>query len=385
MQGSPRKVLILLPYARWGGPGSLLATLLRHLERWQAVVVLPRGGEGGAKLEAAGARVLELDGLATMPRVRRPWQLGPALRHQATSTWRLVRLIRQERPALVHSFSEGLLTGGVAARLTGLPAVCQAIGMSIFQPPAVGLAVTALLGRLYDRILCAQPVIRDEFLACGAKPQRLTVLVNCIEPELVRQRAAAAGPARPPESLPVVAMVASMDRRKGHDLLIRAAGLLRQRGVGLRVRILGSVDDDPAFREELTGLVRQLGLTEQVELTGAVENVPAELARAQLYAVPSRSEALPVAGLEAMALGLPVVATRVGGLPYMVVHRETGLLCMPQDPDALADALAQLLQDPRRARTLGEAGRARVDRLFDAAVVAPRLEQVYDELTAGRS
>jgi len=376
--GGPRLVLYLLPYARWGGPGSLLGNLLRRLERHRALVAIPRGGEGAALLQAAGARVVEVDGLSTLPREWRPWRLGLLLQHQAGTLRRLVCLVRRERPALVHTFSEAMPLGGAVARLSRLPAVCQVIGMSIFQPPAVGLVTSALLGRLYDRLLCAQPVIRDELLARGVRPEKLAVLVNCVEPERIREQAS--GCSAQPAGRPLVTMVAGMDRRKGHDLLIRAVALLQQRQLPVQLRILGSVGGDPALHAELGELIARLGLQQQVELAGAVPCVPAELARATVHAVPSRSEALSVAGLEAMALGLPVVASRVGGNPFMVVHGETGLLCPPEDPAALAEALASLLGDPPRAKAMGEAGRVRVARLFDAAVVAPLLEKIYDVL-----
>jgi len=374
-------VLFVLPFRRWGGPGSMLTIFLRHLTRYRALVAVPPDTEGQAALRGTGATVVEVPGLATVPRPTSPGRAARLTAEQVQGVGQLVRLIRRTRPDIVHGFSEGLLQAGIAARLVGRPSVTQAIGMTIFSPPAVGLLTTRLLARLSDLILCAQPMIQGEFTRFGAPLARLQLLHNCIEPADVRRQAADVGPASGP---PLLTLVAGMDRRKGHDLLLRAAGRLRDRGIACRVRIVGSVEDDLGFFGELLRLRSELRLGELVDFAGPSDCVPRHLAEGTVHVVPSRIEALPLAGLEAMALGRPVVATRVGGNPYLVVEEETGLLAEAGDPQSLAAQLARVLTDPALARRLGAQGQARVEELFAADRVLPELELAYDRLL-GRS
>ncbi len=370
-------VLFLLPFYRWGGPGSLLRILLRHMSRYRGIVAVPPDAEGQDLLRDTGAKVIELPGLRTVPRRLASPALPLELAHEARLLGRILGTLRAERPTLVHSFTEGLLLGGAAARILGIPSVIHTIGMTIFHPWEVGLVTSRLLSRLADRLLCAQPLIRNEYLGFGVPPARLRLLANCIEPEVVR---AQAGPVARAEGAPLLTFVASMDRRKGHDLLLEAVAILKDRGRAVRLRVIGATTDDPGFYRELQDLVERRGIADRVEFTGGVYDVPRRLADAWIHVVPSRIEALPLAGIEAMTLGLPVVATRVGGNPYLVEEGVTGLLAEAAQPASLADRIAELLDDPERARRMGRAGRQRVAELFDAAVVAPKLEGIYDEL-----
>jgi glycosyltransferase involved in cell wall biosynthesis len=114
-----------------------------------------------------------------------------------------------------------------------------------------------------------------------------------------------------------------------------------------------------------------------VLLLGEVGDVAGLLARGRLFVLPSRSEGISLTLLEAMARGLPVVATRVGGTPEVVVDGETGLLVPPGDPAALADAILRLQRDPEAGRRMGEAGRPRVERIFDVCRMVAEYEALY--------
>jgi glycosyltransferase involved in cell wall biosynthesis len=139
--------------------------------------------------------------------------------------------------------------------------------------------------------------------------------------------------------------------------LIRALALLRG---SFHATLVGSGPDQRAVEDE----VRRANLTGSVLLAGERDDVPELLASSAIFVLSSRSEALPVSVLEAMAAGLPVVATRVGGVPELVVEGETGLLVASADPPALAAALQRLLDDPELRAQFGAAGRARVEEHF---------------------
>lgn len=169
-------------------------------------------------------------------------------------------------------------------------------------------------------------------------------------------------------SNPVATIVAigRLIDKKGFADLVRACGLLKKRGREFRCEIIGEGPND------LRAPISELGLESHVTLAGpkTQQEIIAQLAGATVLVLPSvvdpdgARDNLPTVIMEAMAAGLPVVSTSVGGIPEMVVYDETGLLVPPADPVALADAIERVIVDPVLAKRLGEAGRTRAERLF---------------------
>ncbi len=155
--------------------------------------------------------------------------------------------------------------------------------------------------------------------------------------------------------------------------LVRAAALAIQRAADFRVEVAG----DGPCRADLDGLAESLGIKDRVTFLGEMHDVPAVLARALLFALPSRSEGIPLTALEAMASGLPVVATRVGGLPEVVDDGSSGLLVPASDPGALADAMVSLWNDHDRCDRMGRAGRRRAEHCFDIRRMVGEYEALY--------
>jgi colanic acid/amylovoran biosynthesis glycosyltransferase len=162
---------------------------------------------------------------------------------------------------------------------------------------------------------------------------------------------------------------------KGHDDLIRAIGLLKDRGLPVMLDIAGEDDVGGSYRRLLESLIRTLGLSKQVTLLGAVseQRVQAGLATAHLFCLASLEEALGVAIMEAMAMSLPVVVTRTGGVPELVEDGVEGLMVPVRQPDQLADAIAKLANDPVLAARYGVQGRAKIEREFHAGLSADAL------------
>jgi glycosyltransferase involved in cell wall biosynthesis len=184
-------------------------------------------------------------------------------------------------------------------------------------------------------------------------------------------------PRRAPE-IPTFACVASLRPYKGHDVLLDACRLLRDRGVTLRALLVG----DGELRRRLEARVAREGLAGTVELLGARphEAIPGLLAGATAMVLPSvrardgQMEGIPVALMEAMAAGVPVVATRLSGIPELVVDGETGLLVPERDPAALADAMERLARDAALAARLASGARRAVAERFDRARNVAALE-----------
>ena len=166
----------------------------------------------------------------------------------------------------------------------------------------------------------------------------------------------------------------------GPDLIVEAAALIAADPTLPRTvfRIAGEGDMGP----RLMARAAELGISDRIELVGRIAwpEMPRFLAGLDIYVMPSRSESFGVVALEAAAAGLPVVASRVGGIPEAVADGETGLLVPSDDASALAEALARLARDPRLRQELGDTGRRRVSAEFDWQVTLTRFEAVAERV-----
>lgn len=163
---------------------------------------------------------------------------------------------------------------------------------------------------------------------------------------------------------------------KGFDDLIQAIAKLKRAGLPVLLRIAGEDDSHGVdYRRQLERLIADLALGEQVELLGSVSEavVKEELQAAHVFALASHEEALGVATMEAMAMSVPVVVTRVGGVPELVSNGVEGLLVPPRDSDAVAAALERVLRDGRLAQRMGRAGRSKVERAFHSRLSVDHL------------
>jgi colanic acid/amylovoran biosynthesis glycosyltransferase len=183
--------------------------------------------------------------------------------------------------------------------------------------------------------------------------------------------------------------VGRLVEKKGFAVLVEACALLRDRGQDFDCRIIG----DGPLQGALQAQIEALNLAGKVTLAGPMpqERLAAELGTAAIAALPciitpdGDRDGLPTVLLEAMGKGIPVVTTTVTGGPEIVVEGETGLLCNPGDPVALADALEALLTDPMRARAMGAAGRLRAERLFDLTTNVAQLTGHFTRVSPPRS
>jgi glycosyltransferase involved in cell wall biosynthesis len=171
-----------------------------------------------------------------------------------------------------------------------------------------------------------------------------------------------------------IATAGILEHRKGVDVLLEACA-----GVDVPVRV--EVFGDGSLRPDLERQGELLGV--DAIFHGRVPDVPERLRDVDLFALPTRGDNLPIAVLEAMALALPVVATRTGGLPELVDDGVTGLLVEPDDPDGLAAAIARLAGDEAARIRFGRAGAARVLERFDAGDVARQMVALYERLVGG--
>lgn len=343
-------MLIVVTLAEVGGAQTYVAHLVPALTGEFDVTVAAWGpGPLRAAVEAAGARYVPLR------YVRRP--LSPL--YDLLGLVELVLLCLRIRPSIVHANSSkaGVLAR-VAARLTGVPS-------RIFT--VHGWAFAAYRGRTSQAYLLADRAMRrlTTAIVCVAENERrLGIRAGTCDPDrtvVVHNAVDVAGAARadPARDEAALLSVGRFTYPKDPETLLRAAARLP--AGGWRLQLVGDGPD----RERLEELQRELGLEHAVEFLGARDDVPALLAAASAFVLSSRSEGLPLSVIEAMAAGLPIVASDVGGLHELVEDGSSGLLVPAGDVDALADALRRLVADPAERQRLGNAARARAEERFD--------------------
>jgi len=178
----------------------------------------------------------------------------------------------------------------------------------------------------------------------------------------------------------VVVCVSKLRYEKGIDVLLQAWQLVHQQAPQARLIIVGSGYLQP----QLECMAHALGIAASVEFAGLQSDVPAQLHRGSLAVLPSRWEGMPNALLEAMACGLPCVATRVSGSEDIIQHGVNGLLVEPEDYQGMALALLTLVRDPVLTREYGQAARELIERHFSLERIVDKYVELYHRITDGR-
>jgi L-malate glycosyltransferase len=208
--------------------------------------------------------------------------------------------------------------------------------------------------------------LRREGLGSG----RIAIIPNGLDPSLYNLY----GVRSDRREIRRLIMVANLRLEKGHDTLLAAVPAIAQVQPDLEVMLVG----DGPLRPALAEAILNRGLRGRVTLLGERSDVPALLDSSDVFVLPSTSEAFPNAVLEAMASGLPVIATRVGGIPELIESGRTGVLVAPRDPAALAQAVVDVIRHPERACAMGAAARAHVHDQYSFDRMVESFAHLYD-------
>jgi len=301
----------------------------------------------------------------------------------------LIDLISAERFDIIHTHtSKAGFLGRLAARMTGARRVIYSPHGDIFSGyfPGFQTAVYGLAERVAaawcERIVTLTDAGAGEYLGrrIGSPRQFVTL------PTGVAAGALSAAADRPGVRNElgigadgfVIACVGRLVPVKGYDVLAAASPRIVEKACGRNVRFL--VIGDGPERGALVSLAERLGMGDRFSFLGFRTDVARLLSGVDLLAAPSRNEGLGMSILEAMALSLPVVASRVGGIPEVVTDGVTGLLVPPDEPDGLADACVSLMGDPDRARSMGRAGRRSVEERFSIERFIEKTAGLYLDL-----
>ena len=355
-----------------------IAEQAQHLRRYRPLYV----GRKRFGPPPDGASSLALEDLYKrwkLPRIG--WQMltGDALPY--------LRLLGRRRPSLIHAHFgiEGVSALGLAMQLE-IPLVTTFHGFDATLKTHAMLGSPAwfrypLLRRKLARegnlFLCASSFIRQKLLETGFPEARTHTHYIGVDCQTIRPRADF-------EETPLILHVARLVEVKGTRYLLGAFATLARKYDRVQLLIIG----DGPLRRQLHALTASLGMRDRVEFLGAVPHVAvlSWMRKAAMLVLPGirtatgREEGLGMVLLEAAATGLPIVGSRVGGIPECMLEGKTGFLVPERDEDALARRMAELLEDPVRRHRMGAAGRALVEDRFDIDRQTAVLENFYDSL-----
>lgn len=365
------RIAHVIPTLRLGGLEHIVALLTSRLPNYIENVVITPGADGPMRERFPdGVRVI------AMAEDHKP---------DRWNALRMARLFRSLRPDVVHSRNWSCVDAIVGARLAGVPIVVHGEhGRGADDPE--GRNISRRVGRWLLAPMVTQfvTVSRDlaRWLAEDVRLSPAKILAICNGVDTGRfapggRSAARAALGIASDSI-VMGTVARLDPVKDQVGLLRAFAQ-----VGDPRTVLVIAGDGPC-RAELEAAVSALGLDGRVRLLGERKDVPRILTALDVFVLPSLGEGISNTILEAMATGLPVIATRVGGNPELISEGVTGILVEPRSPAALAVAMRQYLGDPRLASQHGRAARERAQSMFSLEVMVDAYEELYSRLLRRR-
>jgi glycosyltransferase involved in cell wall biosynthesis len=336
---------------------------------WSASGWLP--GSGSLRTAAADRLELVLESERSFAFSLRGWRESPGALRRGWRTPAYLRGVRaaleRVRPHVVHANTLRTLPEAAVARSCGLPVVVQS-----HELPPQGAKTTLTLtyaAAVADVLVGVSDAVSDMLRRRAGSTPVLTVHNGVPEPthEASTERSAF-----------TVGSVGTVSRTKGTDVYLRAARIALEDRPELRFEHVGAPDlhRDEGLDDELARLVAEMAPVGSFRMLGSLPAADV-LPRWSVFLCTSRSEAFPLATLEAMALGIPVIATTVGGIPEQIEHLESGILVRPDDPEALAAWIVRLHDDVELRDRLGRAGAARVRRQFTLERQAEGLHRAY--------
>lgn len=368
------RVLHLITSLGYGGAERLLADLAPRLKARGvdvSVVSLYETTPVAKDLECTGVPVYTLGYSGTIYSLT---QLARGIR-------RLRGMVQVMRPDIVHSH---LYLSDVLARVA-VPASCPLVTTLHgrdgwwYQPRRVRSRLKTGLDRVSGNLRKVRfiSVSKEVGEAAGdslrVSPRRTRVVANGIPLEKFRPRAADRAPARR------IVQIGRFYPEKNHGMALRAFKIVLDREPGARLALIG----DGPLRPQIEAQSVRLGIRGAVDFMGVRDDVAEQLRDADLCWMTSASEGLAIACIEAMACGLPVIATAVGGLPGLIADGETGFLVAGDDHDGLARRTLQVFDHPLMASALGRNGRRLVERCYSIEATADGYARAYRELLGG--
>jgi glycosyltransferase involved in cell wall biosynthesis len=285
-----------------------------------------------------------------------------------------------------HGYKANIL-GVIAAKLAGVKSV---VTVHLHTETSYRLrlykVIDLLALRFFHKVIAVSESLRQYLIVAGLSPKKVITVHNAIDLEIFtssvsfhNNKALIENQLEIGSDQNIVSIIGRLTSQKGHRYFLESAGRVLEVFPEARFLIIG----DGPLREELEGLSLSLGIAQAVRFLGYRQDVATLMSMSDVIVMPSLREGLPYVLLEALALARPVVGTPVGGIPEVVKHGETGFLVPPKDSESLAEAVIQILRNPKEAAKLGERGRELVSREFNVETMVRKTAAVYTEVLSG--
>jgi glycosyltransferase involved in cell wall biosynthesis len=290
--------------------------------------------------------------------------------------YRLSQFIKDQKPDLVHCHSRrgADILGGLAASFADVPAV-----VSRRVDNTEMRVMAAIRYRPFHKVIAISEAIAEVLRDRGVEEERLEIIRSAVDVDEfsgdVDCAAVRADFGLTPDDF-VIAAAGQLIPRKGHQFLLQAVADLKDRYPRIRLVVFG----EGYLNNQLRAQAGSLGLGDVVQFAGFREDLDSYVSCFDLFAHPALAEGLGVAALKAAAAGVPVVGFAAGGLVEAVADGQTGLLVAPEDGDALAAAIAKIIDNPELGKEFGKAGRERMQKEFSIATMADRHVGLYESL-----
>ena len=365
------RILHIISDSNIGGAGRCLVNYLRHHDRsrFAVSVILPRGSLLIPEIAALDVPYIEVDGIAER-------SFSPA------GVRTLSRVLKTETPCIVHT--HGSFSGRIAAKVCGSRIVyTRHSAFPVSEKLRRGLYhhLNGLVNGFFaDIVIAVSPAARENLLESGISAKRIRLVGNGVSPlapASSEHLASLRAELELPEGCFLAGYPARLEDYKGHDLLLEAAKNLKAEGREFFILIAGRGNQEQKLREQ----AQAMGVSDRVQFLGFVEDMAGflSLLTVQLNCS-TQSEACSMSIIEGMSLGLPTVASRCSGNPWLVEDGVTGLLFENNSPEALTTALKKLMGDPALVQELVSAARASYEARFTGEMFAANLERVYSEI-----
>lgn len=364
-----------------GGGERMAVAIAKRLDRdrFESTLCVSRWSEGERSLATPAKILRELEETDT--------DFIGLERSSKAALWAwtpLVRRLRASRVDVIHGHMFGSnVWAALIGRLAGVPVV---IGhehvWSFDRQPVRRLLDREVIARGADAFLAVSEDTRKKMIEVeGIDPQKVTYVPNGIAVQPEGDGARVRAELGIPDDAPVVGSVGLLRAQKALDVLIRAVARLAPAHPGLRLLIAGDGEEQAALER----LISELGVADTVTLLGFRTDVPDLLAAFDIAVSSSQFEGSPLAVMEFMEAAKPIVATSVGGVPELITDGETGRIVPPGEPERLADAIGDLLNDPEHGRELGRRARERRRREFSLDTTVKILEEMYVSLRLAKA
>ena len=363
-------ILHLITELDTGGAQMALLRFLAHHDhgRYQHKVACLYNGDRivAQQIRALGIEVVDLG-------MKRPYRFD--------ALWRFYRLLRQERPSILHCWLyHADIIGRVVGRTASVPRIITSRRDVYIGGPQREWLKRLTVSLDHKTIAVCEAARQAELRRANSDPDKVVAIYNGVEMaqfqhddlsnEIIRREFAISRDAY------LIGTIARLHPQKGHKQLLEAMCRLRQQHPQIYCLIAG----DGTLRAELEALTETLGLSDRVIFAGNRQDTPSLLHAFDLFVLPSFWEGFPNVILEAMAAGTAVVATSVDGTPELITDGQTGRLIPPGDPQAIVQAVSQLFQDQEQAAKMATAAYQLVQANFSIKHTVAQIEAVYDQL-----